>query len=94
MGELEDGDEIEIEFVDEHIQDCADYFATVLTEAFPEVDLVRLEPNEWRQGWTIMVPHQFTDTVANVAEKAKAIRDELWWKHAVLVPYVIERPAD
>ena len=79
---------------EEDVEDCADYFATVLTETYPEVDLIRFEANDWRVGWKIIVPSQFTESVADLEAAARGLRDMLFWNRGVLLPYIIERPKD
>jgi hypothetical protein len=88
-------DDSDLEMYDEHVEDCADYFATVLTDDFPGIELEPLtNVKEWRKGWRIKVAPQAGVSVRPVELRAREIRELLWWQHGVLVPYVIERPED
>lgn len=74
--------------------DCADYFASVMTRAFPGVQLEPLTPTAWRLGWRVVLPAQSDYTSLDVELLAFTIRDAMFFQKDILVPYVIERLGD
>lgn len=87
-------DDSDLTAFDEHVEDCADYFATVLSDDFPGITLEPISPKEWRLGWRIFVSPHAEYRVAEVEKAARDLRDSLWWNAQILVPFVIERPED
>ena len=87
-------DDTDLTIFDEHVEDCADYFATVLSDDFPGIKLEPISPREWRLGWRILVNPHAEYRVSEVEKAARELRDAIWWGLSILVPFVIERPED
>lgn len=75
-----------------HIEDCVDYFAIVLMHKFPSLQLEKLQATDWRQGWMIFISPQSEFSVADIEDTVIPLRDKIFWKKDVLIPYVIVPP--
>ena len=73
------------------ISDASDFFISVLTHEFPDLDYEPLTPNDWREGWVLKIPAQFDRPVREVEALAIKIRDRIWWSKSILVPFAIEQ---
>ena len=73
--------------------DCSDFFATVLTRKYPEVDaeLIFVPPTIWRPHRKITIPHDSPYTIQDVDQYAFELQERLFWDRETFVTYSVTK---
>lgn len=76
--------------------DCSDFFATVLTRKYPEVDteLIFVPPTIWRPHRKITIPHDSSYTIKDVDQFAFELQERLFWEREAFVTYSVTKASN
>lgn len=75
-------------------EDCVDWMASNLARQFPNIRLEVFEATEWRKGLHVTIPAQSEYSIAEVEDKAFAMRDKLFFVKDILIALRISRAKD
>ena len=73
--------------------DCSDFFATLLTRKYPEVEaeLVFVAPTLWRPHRRITIPNDVDYSVEEIDKFCFELQERIFWEREFLITYNITK---